>query len=106
MNCNCKLHKLKWIRTSNPALQIRQGFVAYLHISIARGITGRSQQLTNELFWEYNLFWQHYIGTPIEMERWSIILKQAILAKEGISIDILREASPDKVTSPLNLSLK
>ena len=34
-------------------------------------------------------------------ERWRIILKLAILAKEGISINILQEAPPDKVTFPL-----
>ena len=34
---------------------------------------------------------------PLRLEHWRIILKLAILAKEGISIDILREAAPNKV---------
>ena len=34
----------------------------------------------------------------LRWERWGIILKLAKLAKEGILIDILREAPPDKVT--------
>ena len=32
------------------------------------------------------------------MGKWRIILKLVILAKEGISIDIIREATTDKVT--------
>ena len=43
---------------------------------------------------------------PLRWERWRIILKLAILAKEGISINILREAPPDKVTFPPYLSMK
>ena len=31
---------------------------------------------------------------------WRIILKLAKLAKEGISIDIIGEAPPDKISSP------
>ena len=34
------------------------------------------------------------------MGRWQIMLKLAIMAKEGISIDILLEDPPDKVTLP------
>ena len=40
-------------------------------------------------------------GTTIEMGTMKIILKLVILAKEGISIDILRETPPDKVDLPL-----
>ena len=49
-----------------------------------------------EPFWE----WQK-LEPPLRRERWRIILKLAILAKEGISKDILREAPSDKVTFPL-----
>ena len=37
---------------------------------------------------------------PLRWDRWQIMLKLAILAKEGISIDTLREDPPDKVTFP------
>ena len=37
---------------------------------------------------------------PLRWERWQITLKLAILAKEGISIDTLREDPPDKITLP------
>ena len=37
---------------------------------------------------------------PLRWERWQILLKLAILAKEGISIDTLREDPPDKNTLP------
>ena len=52
-------------------------------------------------------FWER--PTPeshLRWDRWRIILKLAIFAKEGISIDILRETTPDNVTFPLNLSMR
>ena len=48
-----------------------------------------------EPFWE-----KPTLEPPLRWERWEIMLKQAILAKEGISIKILRENPPDKVTFP------
>ena len=38
-----------------------------------------------EHFWEWPT-----LESPLRWERWRIILKLTILAKEGISIDILR----------------
>ena len=38
---------------------------------------------------------------PLRWDRWQIMVKLAILAKEVISIDTLREDPPDKVTFPL-----
>ena len=38
------------------------------------------------------------------MERWRTVLRLAILAKEGISIDILREVTPNKVSLPPELN--
>ena len=43
-------------------------------------------------------FWDKPILEP--PLRWEIMLKLAILAKEGISIDTLLEDPPDKVTLP------
>ena len=37
---------------------------------------------------------------PLRWDRWQIMQKLAIMAKEGISIDILLEDPPDKVTLP------
>ena len=48
-----------------------------------------------EPFWE-----KPTLEPPLRWERWQIMLKLAILAKEGISIDNLREDPPDKVTLP------
>ena len=49
-----------------------------------------------ELFWE-----KPTLEPPLRWERWQIMLKLAILPKEGISIDTLREDPPNKVTFPL-----
>ena len=44
-------------------------------------------------------FWERPTIEPtLRWERWQIMLKLAILAKEGISIDILREDPTDKVS--------
>ena len=46
-----------------------------------------------EPFWE-----KPTLEPPQRWDRWQIMLKLAILAKEGISIDTLRDDSLDKVT--------
>ena len=51
-----------------------------------------------EPFWE-----KPTLKPPLRRDRWRIILKLSILAKEGISINTLREAPPDKVTFPPEL---
>ena len=85
-----------WIRTSNPVLKFKSGFLSRIRTSTVRGITWCSQQsknvhsLNRTLLGETNTRW----------DRWQIMLKLAILAKEGISIDTLREDPPDKVTLP------
>ena len=48
-----------------------------------------------ETFWE-----RPTLENPLKLERWRIILNLAILAKEGISIVILRTTQPDKVNFP------
>ena len=48
-----------------------------------------------EPFWE-----KPTLEPPLRWDHWQIMLKLAILAKEGISIDTLREDPPDKVTFP------
>ena len=51
---------------------------------------------------EIEPFWERPTLEPLlRWERWQIMLKLAILAKEGILIDTLREDQPDKVTFPL-----
>ena len=46
-------------------------------------------------------FWaKPTLEPPLRWDRWQIMLKLAILAKEGISIDTLREDPPVKVTFP------
>ena len=48
-----------------------------------------------EPFWE-----KPTLEPPLRWDRWQIMLKLAIMAKEGISIDILLEDPPDQVTLP------
>ena len=44
-------------------------------------------------------FWENpTLEPPLRWDRWQIMLKLAILAKDGISIDALREEPPNKVT--------
>ena len=43
-------------------------------------------------------FWKRLtLKLTLRWERWQIMLKLAILAKEGISIDTLREDPPDEI---------
>ena len=48
-----------------------------------------------EIFWE-----RPKLEPLLRWERWRITLKLAILAKEGILIDILQEKPPNKVNFP------
>ena len=48
-----------------------------------------------EPFWE-----KPTLEPPSRWDRWQIMLKLAIMAQEGISIDTLREDPPNKVTLP------
>ena len=48
-----------------------------------------------EPFWE-----KPTLEPPLRWDRWQIMLKLAIMAKEGISIDTLLEDSPNKVILP------
>ena len=46
-------------------------------------------------------FWDKpSVERPLQGERWCVILNLAVLAKEGISIDILRNVLPEKLTIP------
>ena len=46
-------------------------------------------------------FWEKLtLEPPLRWDRWQIMLKLAIMAKEGISIDVLLENPPDNVILP------
>ena len=46
-------------------------------------------------------FWDKpTLEPPLQWDRWQIMLKVAVMAKEGISIDTLLEDPPEKVTLP------
>ena len=62
---------------------------------MAQSVPKERALLGIELFWE-----RPTLEPPLRWERWRIILKLAILAKELISIDILQEEPPHKVTFP------
>ena len=50
---------------------------------------------------EIEPFWEKpTLEPPLRRDRWQIMLKLAILAEEGISINTLREDPPVKVTYP------
>ena len=62
---------------------------------MAQSATKERALLGIEPFWEKST-----LEPPLRWDRWQIMLKLAIMAKEGISIDILLEDPPDKVTLP------
>ena len=66
-----------------------------LQKKVSRGAvsTERTAFLGIEPFWE-----RPTLESPLKWERYRLILKLAILAKNSISIDILREPPPVKVT--------
>ena len=79
-------------------LQRTRGSITYLHSKryhMAQSAVKESALLGIEPFWE-----KPTLERPLRWERWQIMLKLAILAKEGISIDTLRENPPYKVTFP------
>ena len=78
-------------------LHIR-GSVAYLQSKryhMVQSAVKERALLGIEPFWEGPI-----LEPPLSWERWQIMLKLAILAKEGISIDTLREDPPTKITFP------
>ena len=62
---------------------------------MAQSATKERALLGIEPFWE-----KPTLEPPLRWDRWQIILKLAIMAKEGISLDILLEDPPDKVILP------
>ena len=62
---------------------------------MAQSATKERALLGIEPFWEKST-----LEPPLQWDRWQIMLKLAIMAKEVISIDILLEDPPDKVTLP------
>ena len=62
----------------------------------------QSASIERALLLGIELFWERPTLEPcLRWERWRKILKLAIFAKEGISVDTLREAPPSKVYFPL-----
>ena len=78
----------KWIRSSNAYLY-GQGY------HMAQSAAKEPALFGIETFWE-----KPTLEPPLRWERWQIMLKLAIMAKEGISIDILLEDPPDKILAP------
>ena len=60
---------------------------------MAQSATKERALLGIEPFWE-----KPTLEPPLRWDRWQIMLKLAMMVKEGISIDILLEDPPDKVT--------
>ena len=65
---------------------------------MAQSATKERALLGIEPFWD-----KPTLEPPLRWDRWQIMLKLAIMAKEGISIDTLLDDPPDKVTLPQNL---
>ena len=63
---------------------------------MAQSATKERALLGIEPFWE-----KPTLEPPLRWDRWQIMLKLAIMAKEGISIDILLEDPQGKVILPL-----
>ena len=62
---------------------------------MAQSATKERALLGIEPFWE-----KPTLEPPLRWDRWQIMLKLAIMAKEGISIDILLGDPPDKLILP------
>ena len=80
-------------------LQRFRGSIRYLHSKryhMAQTSVKERALLGSEPFWD-----KPALEPPLRWERWQIMLKLAILAKEGNSIDTLREISQDNVNFPL-----
>ena len=76
------------IRNSHTYLY-KQGY------HMAQSETKERALLGIEPFWE-----KPTLEPPLRWDRWQIMLKLAIMAKQGISIDFLLEDLPDKVIIP------
>ena len=76
------------IRNSHTFLY-KQGY------HMAQSETKERALLGIEPFWE-----KPTLEPPLRWDRWQIMLKLAIMAKQGISIDILLKDPPDKVILP------
>ena len=62
---------------------------------MAQSATKERALLGIEPFWE-----KPTLEPPLQWDRWQVMLKLAIMAKEGISIDTRLDDPPDKVTLP------
>ena len=62
---------------------------------MAQSATKERALLGIEPFWE-----KPTLEPPLRWDRWQILLKLAIMAKEGISFNILLEDPPDMVILP------
>ena len=75
--------------------------MAHIRISTVRDITWRSKQDKERALLGIEPFWEKpTIEPPLSWDRRQIMLKLTIIAKEGISINILLEDPPDKVILP------
>ena len=86
------------LESNSDNLQRIRGSITYLHSKryhMAQSAVKERALHGIELFWE-----KQTLEPPLRWDRCQIMLKLAILAKEGISIDTLREDPPDKVTFP------
>ena len=68
---------------------------------MAQSATKERALLGIEPFWD-----KPTLEPPLRWDRWQIMLKLAIMAKERISIDTLLDDPPDKVTLPQNPSTR
>ena len=86
------------LESNSNNLQSIRDSITYLNSKsnhIAQSAVKERALLGIEPFWE-----KPTLEPPLRWDRWQIMLKLAILAKEVISIDTLREDPPDKVTFP------
>ena len=77
-------------------LQCTRDSIAYLQskrYQLAQSAVKERALLGIEPFWE-----RPTLESALRWERWQITLKLAIIAKQGISIDNLREYPPNKIT--------
>ena len=94
-NINSSDSHLESHSTISKAIRGSQTYLYGQGYHKAKAATKERAPLGIEPFWE-----KPTLEPPLGWDRWQIMLKLAIMAKEGISINILLEDPPDKVILP------
>ena len=98
LDSNLESHSTNlWLGNVSPQT-VAVGSIKWQEYHMAQSANKERAILEIEPFWA-----KPTLEPPLQWNRWQIMLKLAIMAKEGISIDILLSDPPGKVILPPNL---